>query len=176
MKIHELFESFSDKDLIALAKSIGEKMYGTSHTGLLFQPSIKREAFDEYASASDGYVDTYDFVFFPSTGKGLDAADTKLSKKHVDKDGKIYIGGANGVVVLSNPFKKVKHEFPTAEFEKFKSETLKYYPKATFKKPDKWDRVFAYVGDKMCAQFTARNDRTNNKPGWLVHDHTDHNW
>lgn len=197
MKVSQLFEtkmaSPSDKELIAVARQAGEKMFGTSHTGLVFRNKVTHMSYADYLHRQENedegedkaVVGTYEYVFYPSNGKGEDASDDVLTKKHVDKDGNIYIGGADGVFVLSDPFqKKAGPKFDDSELEAFKRKLLKAFPKATLKSPDKWNRVFAYVDKEMVGQYLSQNDRTDNKPGWLVHNPKEkfgdayamHNW
>lgn len=188
MKIVDLFENkgFSDKALIDIARKAGEKLYGSSHTGLVFKDHVKRMTYADYLAQEDddsgkATVDTYDYVFFPSTGKGVDAADDFLTKKHVDKDGNIYLGGSEGVTVLSDPFKKGDAKgFDDSEFEPFKKLLFKKFPNAKLSEPDRWNRVFARDGDTLVGQYASRVEHTNNQPGWLVYDHKktygSHNW
>lgn len=104
MKLYEIKSLKTAKELLKIAKAAGEKLYGSSHTGLVFDD----EGFNIFSAKemldnSDfDVVDTYDYVFFPSTGEGLDAADDKkiMDPSIRDKDGHLYLGGADGVKVV----------------------------------------------------------------------------
>ena len=185
MKISDL-KPLSDSQLISLAKKIGDELHGNSTSGLIFSAEIKRMTFTEYANHQDDpsnpTVDTFDYVFYPSTGKGLDASDDVLTKEHVDKDGQIYLAGAEGVLILSEPFSTVKpkEEFDQQQFAAFTKEVVKHFPSAMITDEDKYGRIFAYSGRKLVGQFQNRNDRTDNKAGWLVYNDSNtlakHNW
>lgn len=104
-------------------------MYGTSHTGLVLEEKVTREAFSTYVDELEGTptFDTFEFVFKPSTGKGYEAADESIGngKKWADTDGLIYVAGAYGVFVLSPPFKR--KEVDTAkDMESFAKELAEY--------------------------------------------------
>lgn len=175
MKLQHLFEH-SDRQLIDLAKKIGQQMYGSSHSGLVFRDQVKTMQYSKYVGdQEEPTVDTYDYVFFPSSGKGLDAADQEFTKDMVDTDGKIYIAGSNGVVILTNPFEKSSDDLDTDyldEFEKFKKEVLKHYPNATFSKTGNTGFQADLPNQKMVAQFAFKNGFNNkmdaNKPAWLI--------
>lgn len=114
MKLYEIKSLKTAKELLKIAKAVGEKLYGSSHTGLVFDDEgFNIVSAKEMLDNSDfDVVDTYDYVFFPSTGEGLDAADDKKimdpstdDKKIMDpsirdKDGLLYLGGADGVKVV----------------------------------------------------------------------------
>lgn len=167
----------SDERLIHIAQKAGETLFGSSSSGLVFLPEIRRLSYADYENSSEdgAVVDTFDYVFFPSSGRGIDASEEKLSKKHVDVDGKIYLGGASGVTVISDPFvtNTKNQDVPTKELARFKAEVLSHFPKATFTAIDKWGRIFAYVGSEMRGQFMSKNghsDANAGKPAWLIHD------
>lgn len=177
MKIFEISDSkiISDEDLFKMAKSIGTKMYGSSHSGLILLKKITRLDYSDYVRNSNDFIDTYDYVFFPSSKRGLDVADQRFNKDMIDTDGKIYVAGSNGIFVLSNPFKKKtsKTDFPDIEFNNFKKAVVKYFPKASITDLDKYDRIFAYDNRKLIGQFLVKKDFGDvgvNQPAWLIHE------
>jgi hypothetical protein len=178
MNIIEIFER-SDSQLIAIAKKIGTKLFGKSHSGLVFNDSVRHMSYDDYVSESgddfEGEIGTYEYVFFPSTGKGLDCSDQKISKEMVDADGKIYIGGSDGVKVISDPFKSSMStkKFPTEMVERFKKEVFKHFKDAKIDDKDEFGQIFAYDSKgKMIGQFIEKKTFGKNvgQPGWLVFD------
>jgi hypothetical protein len=52
-----------------------------------------------------GMCDTFHYVFFPSTGKGIDAADTYslLDPRMRETDGHVYLAGSEGVIIVTLP-------------------------------------------------------------------------
>lgn len=176
MKLTDLFEGFSNAELVSIAKNVGEELFGKSSSGLIFLNKVKTMPFSDYLSEDgEAVVDTFDFVFFPSSKTGVDVSDEKLTEQHIDKDGKIYIGGADGVKVLTDPFKNVQDEqvFPKEIFDRFKVEVSKYFKDVTFSESDKWGRVFGYHNGQMVAQFCTKNEYSKehlNQPCWLIYD------
>jgi hypothetical protein len=173
---------FTDKQLVSIAKAAGTQLYGRS---LMFKSRLERISYEEYVKRSEDagpVVDTFHYVFYPSTGEGVDCADTKFTKKHVDTDGKIYVAGVDGVYVLSDPFKKTKGKpkIDQTEYNRFLAALKKSFPDASVKPVDKWERIFAYNGAKMVGQFLNRGVASSGSAAWLVHDgHTTiakHNW
>jgi hypothetical protein len=87
-------------------------------SGLLWSPEIRTmtaaKAYGIGGGTGEGmtwgesYIDTFSYVFFPSTGKGLDAADTVRvnSSRLREKDGKVYCAGSEGILILTFPAKK----------------------------------------------------------------------
>lgn len=97
------------KSLRKIGKEAGERLYGGSSSGLIFGKGAKKMKFADYVDDEVGpLVDTFDYVFKPSTGEGIEAADQMLSKAHVDVDGNIYLGGAEGILVLTDVPKDLK--------------------------------------------------------------------
>lgn len=99
-----------NKVLMDVAITTGTKLYGRDSSGLIIdRKTVERGSVRSYTSGSDAgrAYDTFDYVFFPSKpGKGLDVADRPINfRRHADVDGKIYVGGSNGVFVIS-PSKK----------------------------------------------------------------------
>jgi hypothetical protein len=114
---------YSTKELYDAAQKAGEKLFGTKEVGgLIF---VKGNTPPEYANLStvpaaesakadalsgkknDPAVDDFEYVFHPSSGKGLDVSGSSLredaSKSWVDKDGKIYLySGTNGTIRVIN--------------------------------------------------------------------------
>jgi hypothetical protein len=176
MKISEIFENVSDKKLFLIAQSAGNKLYGQSHSGLILTNNVTHQLYADYIQNSDtANVDTYDYIFFPSTGKGLEAADSPFDSTMVDIDDKIYLAGSNGIFVLSEPFKNNSSVkvFPDDDFQIFKRTVLKHFSDSTFSELDKFDRIFAHSGAHMIGQFLVRKDfgQTGlNKPAWLVYN------
>lgn len=88
-------------DLPAIAKRAGEKLFGDDLLG--FEPGVEitirtetisqrtAEAFE--SNGLPPFIDEFEFVFQPSTGKGFDCSNhplDKVFKKHKDKDGFLY--------------------------------------------------------------------------------------
>lgn len=109
---------YTDSELVKIAKDVGTKLYGKSHSGLIIDPTVHHIKYSNYIKDTEHngdepwIIDTYSYIFFPSTGKGLDDSDEPFSEKHVDVDGNIYIAGASGIYILENPtkFKKLKED------------------------------------------------------------------
>jgi len=182
MKITEILteaQSFSDAQLIKIAREVGERAYGSSHTGLVFSDEIKKMTWSEWLDDMDSTgtpeVDTYDYVFFPSSKKIRDAADTKVKKTDVDIDGKLYIGGADGVKVISDPFIKVKIEHipDPSELEKWKQRVLHHYSDAVFDKTVKYGMIQARKkGDKETyyGTYHVKPTPSAKKDSWGIMD------
>ena len=192
MKISELLnesQGWTDAELIKIAREVGEKMYGKSNSGLVFDDKVTRKSFAEYTSEEEGKptLDTFDYIFYPSSKKGKEAADTSYKASYADTDGNIYVAGRRGVFVLSPPFKKGKPVVDEKAVEEqlaaFKKALLKHWPEATFKDGDKYNKgaVYGYSktpwGDsEMVGQFYPRgNAERGGKPSWYVHD-TEKRW
>ena len=161
MLLNELFEDLSDSSLIKIAKDVGQKLYGNDTSGLLFEPKIERLTYSEYVDNGGSEIDTFDYVFFPSSKTGLDAADTKITKKYVDKDGKIYIAGARGVFVLTDPFvkqKKVVHPPDEKIFDEWKKALTKRFPGVAIPKPDKNGAYFPKFNGHLVGQYYSNNE------------------
>ena len=121
-------KKYSDKELGTIARKAGEKLYGTSSSGLLLDTNVERMSYEDYKESMGGEasVDTFDYVIFPSTGSGIDAADEDLSARHMDVDGKIYLAGSNGILVISNPpFKKLAKGGPGSGRHKETADAIK---------------------------------------------------
>jgi hypothetical protein len=154
MKLEHLFESENTSDsLKSLARSIGEKMYGNSHTGFVFSDKFSIMKLSDIESESE-FVDTYDFVFFPSTKKGLEAADKyKLDDEKLrDKDGFLYLAGADGVKVVY--FGKVKPKIKITKNEKLSQDEWKKQMSAKYSDVEfvrKIERTDAMVDNKVAS-------------------------
>lgn len=60
---------------------------------------------DNLADWESSFVDTFSYVFFPSTGKALDAADKfhLFDPRIRETDGKVYLAGAEGISEVTLP-------------------------------------------------------------------------
>ncbi len=107
----------SDLSLMKQAIKAGLKLFGTHASGLVIDTtSVVRGGLQKFyggpieSAASGGMgksFGTFDYIFFPSTGRGLDVSDESIDPaKHADIDGKIYVAGGEdggGVFILTLP-------------------------------------------------------------------------
>ena len=107
---------FTKQELFDAAKKAGESLFKNHHTGLVFgaespddldfeKTSLKKQQQgDDDDDDELDYVDEYEYVFFPSTGKGLDVSSEswkKAKKSWVDKDGNIYTCWAGDSIIVT---------------------------------------------------------------------------
>jgi len=180
MLLSQLFENvLSNAQLISIARSVGNKMFGKSSSGFVFVPKVNRLTKSEFLDRDDsGTIGTFEFVFFPSKKTGIDVADSELKPSYADIDGNIYIAGAAGVFVIQTSSTKSKQNDIEVEqsYERFKNVLAEKLPNAVIVAPDKRKLVFAYLDDKMnkmVGQFNPSKDFSENgkgKPCWLVID------
>lgn len=139
MLLKFLFEEELTADkLKSMARTMGEKLYGDSHTGFMYSDKINVFKISEIESESE-YVDTFDFVFFPSTGKSIDAADKyKLTDEKLrDVDGFLYLAGADGVKIIYFGKTKPKIKIPKSSSvrmseDEWKKKVLEKQPNVEF--------------------------------------------
>jgi hypothetical protein len=105
---------FTKQELFDAAKKAGQSLFKDHHTGLVFgsespddldfeKVSLKKQQQSDDDDEPD-YVDEYEYVFFPSTGKGLDVSSEswkKAKKKWADKDGNIYTCWAGDSIIVT---------------------------------------------------------------------------
>lgn len=99
--------TLSKSKLIQLARKAGSTMYGTSNSGLIFEDKVRITPYQSYARETHGVYDTFDYGFNPKSGKGADIADEPMSPDHAI-DGVVYLGGSEGVNLLTIPGTTVK--------------------------------------------------------------------
>lgn len=86
---------YAKKELEKIALSAGEKLFGTrGHSGKLEFGGVKSVSEERASKISrDASIDDYEYVFKPSTGKGIDASGENI-RQNVDNwkdtDGKLY--------------------------------------------------------------------------------------
>jgi hypothetical protein len=101
---------YSRHELAEAALKAGRGLFGNE---LVFDPvtsvkSVKLSTLQKKSEEEGGYVDEYEYVFHPSTGKGKDVSSsvwTDAKPSWADKDGKIYTvwGGVIRVVHVDVP-------------------------------------------------------------------------
>jgi hypothetical protein len=105
---------FTKQELFDAAKKAGTSLFKKHHTGLVFgaeepddldfeKTSLKKQQSVDEDEEGD-YVDEYEYVFFPSTGKGLDVSSEswkKAKKSWADKDGNIYTCWAGDSIIIT---------------------------------------------------------------------------
>jgi hypothetical protein len=110
MKLDEILSEdivkIGAEDLRKQARKAGEKLFGGSHSGLLLGDDISIKTLKQF-TAHDSTYDTYQYIFDPKTGKGTDTADSKVKPEHAI-DGVIYVGGADGITVVTLPGTEIK--------------------------------------------------------------------
>ncbi len=106
------------RGLERIAEQAGHVLFDSHPSGLAFAPVTKvhfvnlSDLQSENEEEGAGTIDTWEYIFFPSTGKGLDVSDDSwkdADQSWVDKDGKIYSYWAEGeirVVEVDVPLKR----------------------------------------------------------------------
>lgn len=94
---------YSKKQLGDAARLAGERMFGSSSSGLVIDRirTVKRQKLSVLI-AEQQYVDEYEYVFFPSTGTGFDASSeywANANEEWKDVDGRIYTAYADTVYI-----------------------------------------------------------------------------
>lgn len=132
----------------------------------------------------DAEVDTFMYVFYPSTGKGRDVADTSKIKDPTlrDTDGLLYLAGANGVFVVYFDGKKPNIVHPNAvkptsvgnsaaittakTVDEFKNAVLAKYPNAQFRVESHTmheDNIIVILGNRRSRCSMVYNKETGTK-------------
>ncbi len=106
--------AYTVQDLEQVARKAGEALFSKHRSGLVMSPITKVEHYnlselqkpDEEMDAESHTLDEYEYVFYPSTGKGKDVAgygwdEAKESWK--DTDGNIYTVWGEGVLTVVKP-------------------------------------------------------------------------
>lgn len=102
--------------LEAASKKAGHKLFGKSleHEGVhgIVQKHISQ------LKGADRHVNDYEYVFHPSTGKGIDASGDEIGKHLADKDGHVYTYDAtDGNIRIISTHPKAKYELEdTAQY------------------------------------------------------------
>jgi len=125
-RIKEKAQKRYSKEDVEVARQVGaflkqcrdtEFLYFTTKQGRVYLPAslakqvasivlpMKSDQADTLSPWADIFVDTFSYVFFPSTGKGLDAADEYhlFDRRIREKDGKVYLGSDEGTMVITLP-------------------------------------------------------------------------
>ncbi len=97
-----------DLSKFPLTRGHGVGLFWSPVKKVVKQKLSKRLKFDWEEDGGDGYMfdylwDDYEYVFFPKTGKGLDANEYSLfDKKLKAKDGKVYVyWGTRQITILT---------------------------------------------------------------------------
>lgn len=87
-------------DLEEASVKAGKKLFGSAleHQGIMDVKTVKLSSLKKLGDA-EGSVNDFEYVFFPSTGKGKDASGASIGKKLADKDGKVYLYDATDATV-----------------------------------------------------------------------------
>ena len=144
MKLHEIVQiKYSDSQLLVIAKQVGEKLFGSSHSGLILGNDVVRCTYEDFVSeyvGDDGTeIGTYQYSFLPSSKKGFDTSEKQLDDTPKDTDGNWYLAGESGVFVIGPDQKNVKSEVaqdvPANNLEDWKKEMIKRHgPNIQFRK------------------------------------------
>lgn len=158
MKLKQLYESSVKIDTTLVVKAAikaGKQLFDKTSSGFIFgSEKVSVVPFDDFVKHET--YDTMQFVFDPTTGIGVDVADTKISKDHAH-DGVIYVADAErGVLLIPLSVKiEIEKDSKKLTLPEWKKKILLKYPDAEFE--DKRNRIDAKLGSKH-AGFWYTND------------------